>query len=108
MSGIQFILSARTVLYDTRICEVNDILKVGEGQSAIFDLNKLEKREVYQIQTIINNNGLWGEKSSLSPSEKSKLLVGRKKGNRELQGIMLLLVNSTSMKKKIEQSLSAL
>ena len=103
MSGIQFILSARTVLYDTRICEVNDILKVGEGQSAIFDLNKLEKREVYQIQTIINNNGLWGEKSSLSPSEKSKLLVGRKKGNRELQGIMLLLVNSTSMKKKIEQ-----
>ena len=70
MSGIQFVLSARTVLYDTRLCEVNDILKIGEGQSAIFNLNKLENREVYQIQTIINNNGLWGEKSNLSPSEK--------------------------------------
>lgn len=103
LTDIQFVFSARTVLYDTRILEVNDILKVKEGQSAVFDLNKLEREEINQIQTIIDNNGLWGEKSSLFSTEKRKLLTGRQMGNSELQGILLLLVNSSNMKKRIEQ-----
>lgn len=103
LTDIQFILSARTVLYDTRILEVSDILRLKEGQSAIFDLNKLDKGEIREIQTIINKNGLWGENSSLSSAEKRSLLTGRQKGNCELQGIMLCLVNSTNMKKRIEE-----
>lgn len=70
LSEIQFVLSARTVLYDTRILEVNDILKISDGESATFDLNKLGKREITQIQAIINNNGLWGENSNLPPHKK--------------------------------------
>ena len=101
LSDVQFVLSARTVLYDTRILEVNDILKIGEGESAIFDLNKLDRGEIAQIQTIINDNGLWGEKSNLSPTMKRRLLTGKGQGNCELQGIMLLLVNSTDMKERI-------
>ena len=89
------------MLYDTRILEVNDMLKIGEGESAIFDLNKLDRGEIAQIQTIINDNGLWGEKSNLSPTVKRRLLTGKRQGNCELQGIMLLLVNSTDMKERI-------
>ena len=101
LSNIQFILSARTVLYDTRILEVNDILKIGEGESAIFDLNKLNRAEIEGMTQIINNNGLWGAKSNLPSAMKRRLLTEKRQGNCELQGILLLLVNSTDMKKRI-------
>ena len=39
LEDVQFILTARTVLYDTRIREANEILKVGEGESKVIDLN---------------------------------------------------------------------
>lgn len=98
---VQFIFSARSVLYDTRIMEVNEYLKIGEGESAIYDLNKLNWREISEIHTIIDSNGLWGRNSKLPDSEKRKILTNRRMGNQELQGIMLL-VNSFSMKKRIE------
>ena len=101
LANVQFILSARTVLYDTRILEVNDLLKIGEGESITFDINKLSKEELKQMQMIIDRNGLWGDKSNRSLSEKRQLLSGKKTGNCELQGIMLLLVNSTNIREKI-------
>lgn len=44
LEDVQFILTARTVLYDTRIREANEILKVGEGESKVIDLNKLNEK----------------------------------------------------------------
>lgn len=101
-SDIQFILSARSVLYDTRITEVNDMFNIQIGQSAIFDLNKLENAEIAEMCRILDANGLWGQNNKLSDKEKRKLLVERQKGNGELQGIMLGILKSTFMKNKIE------
>ena len=66
LEDVQFILTARTVLYDTRIREANEILKVGEGESKVIDLNKLNEKELNVMSNILRNNGLWGNLSNLS------------------------------------------
>lgn len=78
LDNIQFILSARSVLYDARIMEANDILRVEEGQSATIDLNKLVGTEIEGIRKILSTNGLWGTLSSLSETEQRKYLRGKK------------------------------
>lgn len=105
---IQFILTARTVLYDTRIREANEILKVGEGESKVIDLNKLNEKELNVMSNILRNNGLWGNLSNLSRSEKKKRLKDRKWGNSEFQSILVDVVNSTDMKNKIETIVSGI
>ena len=57
LEDVQFILTARTVLYDTRIREANEILKVGEGESKVIDLNKLNEKELNVMSNILRNNG---------------------------------------------------
>ena len=100
LEDVQFILTARTVLYDTRIREANEILKVGEGESKVIDLNKLNEKELNVMSNILRNNGLWGNLSNLSRSEKKKRLKDRKWGNSEFQSILVDVVNSTDMKNK--------
>lgn len=46
LKEIQFILTARTVLYDTRILEANTALRIGEGESRVINLNKLSDSEL--------------------------------------------------------------
>lgn len=106
LDNIQFILSARSVLYDARIMEANDILHVEEGQSATIDLNKLVGTEIEGMRKILSRNGLWGSLSSLSEPEQRKYLRGRRTGNAEFQGILLDVVRSTDMKQKIEDIVS--
>lgn len=53
LEDVQFILTARTVLYDTRIREANEILKVGEGESKVIDLNKLNEKELNVMSNIL-------------------------------------------------------
>lgn len=106
LDDIQFILSARTVLYDTRIMEANEYLRVKEGQSTFIDLNKLVGAEIEGISKILSLNGLWGNLSNLSETEKRKYLCGKKAGNAEFQGILVDVVQSTDMKQKIEDIVS--
>lgn len=103
LEDVQFILTARTVLYDTRIREASEILKVEEGQSKIVDLNQLTPNEIYMMSNILRNNGLWGELSRLPENEKRKRLQDRKKGNAQFQSILVDVVNSTDMKDKIRK-----
>lgn len=102
LDNIQFVLSARTVLYDTRIMEANEYLRVKEGQSVTIDLNKLGNTEIDGISKILSKNGLWGTLSNLSEVEKRKYLCSKKAGNAEFQGILVDIVKSTKMKEKIE------
>lgn len=106
LDNIQFVLSARTVLYDTRIMEANEYLRVEEGQSTVIDLNKLVGAEIEGISKILSGNGLWGTLSNLSEAEKRKYLCGKKTGNSEFQGILVDIVQSTDMKQKIEDIVS--
>lgn len=108
LKDVQFILTARTVLYDTRIREANEILKVGEGESKVIDLNRLNETELRVMNNILRNNGLWGNLSNLSMSEKKKRLRDRRWGNSEFQSILVDVVNSTDMKNKIETIVSGI
>lgn len=56
----------------------------------------------------MRNNGLWGNLSNLSRSEKKKRLKDRKWGNSEFQSILVDVVNSTDMKNKIETIVSGI
>lgn len=103
LKEIQFILTARTVLYDTRILEANTALRIGEGESRVINLNKLSDSELSFLTNILNKNGLWGRMSGLSNTEKKKQLKNKRKGNAEFQSILVDVVNSTDMKEKIEQ-----
>lgn len=103
LKNVQFLLSARTVLYDTRITEVADYLNIGAGDSIAIDINKLERGELNELEKIFTTNGLWGQNMNLSNNAKRNLLEDRNKGNREMQGIMLGVLNSTSMKQRIER-----
>lgn len=101
LENLHFVLSARTVLYDTRIMEANECLKVKEGQSITIDLNKLSDPELRNMSNILSKNGLWGKFSNLSDTEKRKYLANRGSGNAEFQGILVDVVQSTHMKEKI-------
>ncbi len=106
LENFQFILTARTVLYDTRISEANDCLKVGGNQSVVIDLNKLTGIEIQAMSDILSINGLWGTLSNLSDAEKKKHLRNRNSGNAEFQGILVDVLQSDNMKKKIEDIVS--
>ena len=108
LKDVQFILTARTVLYDTRIREANEILKIREGESKVVDLNKLSENELLVMSNILRNNGLWGNLSNLSTNEKKKRLRNRRWGNSEFQSILVDVVNSTDMKNKIETIVSGI
>lgn len=100
---IQFILTARTVVFDTRIKEANDVLEIHEGESKVIDLNKLSEKELRELSIILSKNGMWGKYSSLLESEKKKRLRNRKQGNAEFQSILVDIVNSSGMRDKIQQ-----
>lgn len=70
---IQFILTARTVMLDTRIREANEVLDIREGESKIIGINKLSNKELYDFSCILNKNGMWGEHSNLSESKKKTI-----------------------------------
>ena len=106
LENIHFILTARTVLYDTRLLEANEYLKVGEGQSAIIDINKLKDAELKGMSKLLSLNGLWGKFSNLSETEKRKYLGSKRSGNAEFQGILVDVVQSTNMKNKIIEIVS--
>lgn len=106
LDKVQFVLTARTVLYDTRITEANECLKVAENQSVVVDLNKLTGLEIQSMSNVLSKNGLWGTLSNLSDAEKKKHLRNRNSGNAEFQGILVDVLQSDNMKKKIEDIVS--
>ena len=103
LDDVQFVLTARTVLYDTRLFEVDDALSIPEGKSTNFDLNKLTDREITSLIRIMDDNGFWGKEIKKSDKEKRSILKDRRKGNRELQSILVDILGSEVMKKKIEE-----
>ena len=104
-TNIQFILTARTVLYDTRIPEVNDMLGIKEGESTIIDLNRLCNKEIDSLCQIFDENGLWGPYSKENHSGKLKLLKKKTVGNYELQSILLSVIISNEMKKRFKETI---
>lgn len=93
-SNIQFVFTARTVLFDTWVLDVGKLLGLSAGESCVIDLNKLRKSELSQLSAIFNNNGLWGELNSIAKQERLKKLESKQEGNREFQSILYGLLKS--------------
>lgn len=100
-SDITFVLTARTMIYDTKIPDVNSFFESEAGLSVCIDINSLNHNELLQLYQIIEQNQLWGNYSSKTKKEKIKLLSDKKHGNKELQTILLDIINSTDIKKRV-------
>lgn len=102
LSDVQFIFSARSVLVDIRIAEVKELLRLEDGNSIMIDINKLNKEEEDSLRRLFDRNGLWGKYASYSINEKRKLLSKRDHGNKELQSILVEVIDSDYIKNEFK------
>lgn len=105
LTDVQFIFSARSVLVDIRIAEVKEILSLEDGDSIMVDINKLNREEEDSLRRLFDRNGLWGKYASYSINEKRKLLSKRDHGNRELQSILVEVIDSAYIKKEFKRTI---
>ncbi len=101
ISEVTFVLSARTMIYDTKITDVDQILSLSEGQSEIIDINKLDDRELRKCYQLFEDNKFWGPYNSARQSAKKKALVIHDKGNQELHTILLDVIHSSDIEKRL-------
>lgn len=102
-SNIQYIFTARSVMYDVRVQDVCEYLSIEQGNVPVIDLNRMTDGEINKLSCIFSENGLWGRHSNLSSRKKCKLLKDEKNGNKQFQGVLLWLIKSESIKFKIEE-----
>lgn len=101
--NITFILVARTMVYDVKLAEMQELFDIKQGQSLIFDINKLTSKDIINCYNIIEKYEFWGKNTSLSRNEKKKLLMGKRKGNCELQSILLEVINSSTIRDRLNK-----
>lgn len=102
IKNIIFILTARTMIYETKLQETRDILEIKENESVIIDANSLNYTELKQCSVLFTKNGLWGKlNNSLSDNEKIKILSNRRGGSSKFQNILIEIANSGEIKNRI-------
>ena len=101
--NLKFILTSRSVMFDVRFHDVCRYFSIQTGEAQDYDLNYLERNELVEISKLLSRNGLWGEYSSKSKYQKTKMLASKDFGNMQFQGILIALIKSTSIKKRIEE-----
>lgn len=100
--NISFILTSRTVLYESALGDVTNILNTCPGESIIVDANLLDDKEIHQCVKLFDSNEFWGKNTSLSTGQKRKLLTQRNKGNSQIQGILVGVVKSSDMNDRLK------
>ncbi len=101
IKDIIFILTARTMIYDTKIEEARAALEIKEGESVVIDANELSYYEVKECSELFNKNGFFGKLSSLSDKQKIRILQDKKLGASRFQNILIEIANSGEMKKRV-------
>lgn len=96
-----FILTARTMIYDTKLYETCKIFDVSAEDIVALDVNRLTDSERKMCFSIFEDNQLWGGYAKFSENEKRNLLQKKKHGNCELQAILIDIIHSSSMKNEI-------
>ncbi|MCL2249011.1 MAG: hypothetical protein FWC13_07045 [Oscillospiraceae bacterium] len=100
--NIQFVLTARTALNHNKMPEILSTFSVKENESALVDINILSEKDIRHCIHVFNRYGLFGRDSKCSYDEKYQLLSQRKKGNKKFQSIMLHILSSPDMKKRVD------
>ena len=101
--NIQFVLTSRSVMFDVKFYDVCNYFSIQAGEAQEYNLNYLEHNELVEISKLLSRNGLWGQYSSKSKYQKTKMLAAKDFGNKQFQGILIALIKSTSIRKRIEE-----
>ena len=97
----QFLLTARSAINYNKMPIILEEFFVEEGTTAIFDINKLDEDDLGNCVRVFDQYGLWGTNAGLNTSQKIKYLTSRKSGNCRFQSIMLDVIQSDLMQRKI-------
>lgn len=97
----QFLLTARSAINYNKMPIILEEFFVEEGTTAIFDINKLDEDDLGNCVRVFDQYGLWGINAGLNTSQKIKYLTSRKSGNCRFQSIMLDVIQSDLMQRKI-------
>lgn len=97
----QFLLTARSAINYNKMPIILEEFFVEEGATAIFDINKLDEDDLGNCVRVFDQYGLWGTNAGLNISQKIKYLTSRKSGNCRFQSIMLDVIQSDLMQRKI-------
>lgn len=98
---VTFVLTARTMIYETKMQDIFEYLDVQYGDCISIDINKLTKREINECYKILEKYEFWGNYTKLNQQDKKNLLKKRSNGNGELQTILIDIIRSSKMREKI-------
>lgn len=101
--NIQFIFTVRSAINFNKLPVLFELFSVREGESSCHNLNKLTSGEIEQCISLFDRYGLWGKNSKLTRKNKKKLLTSRDHGNSRLQSILLDILDSADLRKRIEE-----
>lgn len=99
---VQFILTARSALNYNKMPIILADFFARENESAIYDLNKLEQRDLENCVSIFDQYGLFGKRANLTHNKKMEYLAARGGGASRFQSIMLDAIQSELIKSKID------
>lgn len=103
-----FILTARTMIYDTKMSEACNLLNASADKITAIDVNKLNSNEIAALFRILETNQLWGNFTAKSRHEKYNLLKGRNDGDCQFQNALIEVIHSSHMKEEIEKEVNAI
>ena len=105
-SGIKFIFTVRTYLNDNLYSRFMYKTQIQEDKIGIYDINHLDGRECNDICKLLDKYSLWGTKSSKKHAQKIKYI--KKSCKSEMKNIMIGVLNSPSMKEKVNKLLQTI
>lgn len=103
---IRFIFSVRSYLNDNLYQRFLERFGINDNEILMYDVNLLDKKECRQMQYLLNQYSLWGKRSGNTSSEKMRYL--QKTCHSEIKNIMLDLLRSEEMQRKIKGLLDIL
>lgn len=103
---IRFIFSVRSYLNENLYLRFVERFKIPENQIAMYDVNTMTKDECKDVCNLLNAYSLWGKRAADTPSEKFRYL--NQKCNGEFKSILLDLLHSENMQKKIKRLINTL
>lgn len=103
---IRYIFTVRSYLNDNLYCRFLEQFKISENQIAMYDINVMSETECIAMRNLLNKYSLWGNNSTLSQNNKLKHIQKRCVG--EIKNVMLDVLKSDYMKKKIHKVIEEL
>ena len=105
-SGMKFIFSVRSYMYDNSYHRFTDVFNIEANKIDIYNINMMNSNEQNRMLELLDTYSLWGKKAALTRQEKKKYISRKCHG--EIKNIMLDLLNSQKAQKDIKELLEVL